>query len=57
MEIIMKGSIKKVTGKDLENMVGQMGIYILVNGIQIKWKDLENISNKMDITKVNSRKI
>lgn len=53
----MKGSIKKIKGKDLENMVGQMAIYILVNGIQIKWKDLENISNKMDITKVNSRKI
>ena len=56
MDRIMKGSLKKVTGKDLENMVGQTAVFILVNGIQDIEKDLEKDSFKNDnITKVNTR--
>ena len=56
MDRIMKGSLNKVKGKDLENMVGQTAVFILVNGIQDIEKDLEKDSLKNDnITKVNTR--
>ncbi len=56
MDRIMKGSLNKVKGKDLENMVGQTAVFILVNGIQDIEKDLEKDSLKNDnIMKVNTR--